>query len=110
MSIVDRMKEAALQREREWQATREHLKEIVIGEYTKTEYLGEVVRVDPESFVVEVCNRDRGSLWTAIYRDRRDYQYFYSVDMALLQLVGLRHGDGGAAAYAARVLHVPTDE
>jgi hypothetical protein len=109
MSIVDKMREAALQREREWQATRDHINEIVIGTYV-AEWLGELVRVDPESFVAEVCQRDRKSLWVAVYRDQRDLMYFNSVDMALLQLVGLRHGDGGGAAYAARVLHVLTDE
>lgn len=105
-TFLDRQRDAAMQRVQEQAAETRKVREIVLRS-DDLRRIGEIIRVGGD-YVAEIVERDQQPLWTAVVDGKRSSECFYTVDLALLHLIALRHDPDGrgthAHHYAARVL------
>lgn len=112
-AMYDRMRDAALDREREQAAERNRISDLILGCVPRSHRLGDVIWVGSDC-VAEVIGRNQ-TTWTTVVDDQRGFAHWLTQDEALLHLIAIRHegnpdGSRQAAYYAARVLGIPEKE
>lgn len=116
-SFLDRMKDAAYQRDQEQLAAHRRVRTLVLGEKNPFgSRIGDIVKLG-DDYVVEVIKRDKEtgedkSTWTTVVGGKARSFHFHTQEQAVLHLIARRYNDDDnsnhhAAFYAGRVLGIP---
>lgn len=111
-SIEERMRDAAVEQQRERAAERRNVEKIVLGErsFDSRERLGEIVNLGGD-YVVEVGKTGHDTTWTTVVAGKRTSWHHHTQEAAILHLIARRYDDNDnsnhqAAFYAGRVLGI----
>jgi hypothetical protein len=110
-SLLDRLKEAAVEQVREQQAEHRRIADLVLGRDSRNR-VTDLTKLG-DDYVVEVTARSGAYTWTTVVNGKKTSVYHERQEDAVLHLIARRYDDNinsnvQAAFYAGRVLGVGT--
>ncbi|MEV1315425.1 hypothetical protein AB0J14_04990 [Micromonospora arborensis] len=110
-SIIDRMKDAAYERENERREVERAVEKIVLGKNADRRQRVTTVITLGDDHVVEITDRDK-VMWTFVVNGERGSRYHFTQEQAILHLIASRYDSNSNDSYAmataaGRVLAIP---